>query len=141
MVSCAHPSVLLPCSSLWMTNAVLGLIIGALFTQFVSWRWVFWFNSCAAIPISLACVLLIPASGSAHHVSSDESWVSRIKRLDIIDVTGLTVAVLLFIFAVTSASTTGWGSARVLAPLILSIVLAAAVLVYETRIPVDRASL
>ena len=40
--------------------AVLGLIIGAIFVQFASWPWVFWFVSFVAVPISLICIFLIP---------------------------------------------------------------------------------
>jgi hypothetical protein len=45
------------------------------------------------------------------------------------------VALILFIFAVTSGAAKGWGSAYVLAPLIISIAIAAIFLWWEARIP------
>lgn len=45
------------------------------------------------------------------------------------------VALILFIYAITSGSSTGWGSAGVIAPLILSIFMVVGFFFYETRIP------
>ena len=41
----------------------------------------------------------------------------------------------------TSGSTTGWGSAGVLAPLIISVLMIVGFFYYETRIPVERAAI
>jgi predicted MFS family arabinose efflux permease len=118
---------------------VLGIVIGALFVQFVTWRWIFWFNACVSIPISLASILLIPNSAAVK--DGEKSKYSKLQRLDIIGVTDLTIAFILFIFAITSASTDGWDSAKVLAPLIISIFMVIAFFIYEARIPEERASL
>ena len=40
---------------------MLGLIIGAIFIQYASWSWVFWFVALVALPISAICIHLIPA--------------------------------------------------------------------------------
>src|SRR5882757_2948049 len=53
----------------------------------------------------------------------------------------LIVAIILFIFAVTSGSTDGWASAMVLAPLILSILMMVAFFYWETLIPVENAAM
>jgi nitrate/nitrite transporter NarK len=53
----------------------------------------------------------------------------------------LPVALILLIFAVTSGSSSGWGSATVLAPLILSPFLLALFFYYETLIPAARAAI
>lgn len=45
------------------------------------------------------------------------------------------VAVIMFIFAVTSGPTFGWGSAIFLAPLLLSFTMVVGFLYYEARIP------
>ena len=52
-----------------------------------------------------------------------------------------TVALILFIFAVTSGTTSGWGSAGVLAPLIIAVLLVFGFFYFETRIPADRAAI
>jgi ATP/ADP translocase len=51
------------------------------------------------------------------------------------------VAIILFIFAVTSSgSPTGWKSATVIAPLIISVGMTAGFFYYETRIPEETAA-
>ncbi len=121
--------------------AVLGIIIGALFVQFATWRWIFWFNAAVAIPISLLCILLIPNAAAREDEHEEKPRYTKFQRLDIIGVADLTIAFILFIFAITSASTEGWGSARVLAPLIVSLFLIVAFFIYEARIPEQRAAL
>ena len=52
-----------------------------------------------------------------------------------------TAALVLFIFAVTSGTTSGWGSAGVVAPLIISVFMVAGFFYFETTIPADRAAI
>ncbi|KAI0791390.1 MFS general substrate transporter [Abortiporus biennis] len=119
---------------------VLGLIIGAIFVEFATWKWVFWFVAVIAIPIASACTILIPEQTANPSDATHGSTASRLKSLDLLGVTTLTVALILFIFAVTSASDAGWGSARVLAPLIISIFMVAGFFFYETLIPPEIAA-
>lgn len=69
---------------------MLGLIIGAIFVEFASWRWVFWFVALVAIPVALSCVLLIPAAASQSEDLSLEPQVSKWKSLDLGGVSILT---------------------------------------------------
>ena len=41
-------------------GTALGLIIGAVFVQYASWSWVFWFVALVCMPIASLCVFLIP---------------------------------------------------------------------------------
>ena len=50
------------------------------------------------------------------------------------------VALILFIFAITSGSESGWATAQVLAPLIISIFMLAGFFLWERRIPQDIAA-
>lgn len=52
----------------------------------------------------------------------------------------LLVALVLLIFAVTQGSQTGWGTAGVIAPLVISIVMIVAFFIYEKMIPEDIAA-
>ncbi|KAI0740199.1 MFS general substrate transporter [Earliella scabrosa] len=115
----------------------LGLIIGAVFVQYASWSWVFWFVALVCMPIASLCVFLIPKQEPRLAARGGARW----KSLDLIGVSILTVALILFIFAVTSGTTEGWGSAAVLAPLIISIFLVAGFFYYETTIPANRAAI
>ncbi|RDX44325.1 MFS general substrate transporter [Lentinus brumalis] len=118
----------------------LGLIIGAIFVQFASWSWVFWSIAIVSMPVAAICVFLIPKQEPRLNEAA-LGGRPRWKSLDILGVTILTIALVLFIFAVTSGGTSGWGSARVLAPLIISILMVAGFFYYETTIPEDCAAI
>ncbi|EIW52899.1 MFS general substrate transporter [Trametes versicolor FP-101664 SS1] len=118
---------------------VLGLIIGAIFVQFASWSWVFWFVALVALPIAAICVFLIPTQEP--HLEIGGQTDARWKSLDMGGVSILTAALILFIFAITSGTTSGWGSATVLAPLIISVFMVVAFFYYETTLPVDKAAI
>lgn len=100
-----------------------------------SWPWVLYFTTIytfAVAALVLACApsqLAQPASGFAPNSSAHKRV--GLGRIDIIGIFLLTSALILFIFAVTSGSATGWGSARVIAPLIISVLLAAAFTFWE----------
>ncbi|KAG1858472.1 major facilitator superfamily domain-containing protein [Suillus subluteus] len=104
----------------WFPFIVLGLMIGAMFVEWASYHWVF--------EISKTTDNFEPA-------------VAKWKSLDLIGVSILTVALILFIFAVTSGSTDGWASAIVLVPLIISILMVIGFFYWETLIPVDKAAI
>jgi MFS family permease len=112
---------------------VLGLIIGAIFVQYASWRWVFWFVTLIALPVAGLCAWLVPPQVLTENRIQPSK--EKIRRLDIFGVSLLTVALILFIFAITSGSTAGWKSVMVLAPLIISVLMVAAFFVHEIRIP------
>lgn len=118
---------------------ILGLIIGAIFVQFASWRWVFWFATLIALPVAGLCAWLVPAQVQTEDRNQPAS--EKLRRLDILGVSILTVALILFIFAITSASTAGWSSAMVIAPLVISVLGVVSFFVYETRIPEEYAAM
>ncbi|PIL32540.1 MFS general substrate transporter [Ganoderma sinense ZZ0214-1] len=120
---------------------VLGLVIGAIFVQFASWSWVFWFVALVCMPIATLCIFVIPKQEPRIDNAAVRNGGAKWKSLDMIGVSILTVALILFIFAVTSGTTSGWGSAAVLAPLIVAVFLVAGFFYFETTIPVDRAAI
>ncbi|KAG8750828.1 hypothetical protein FRC14_000185 [Serendipita sp. 396] len=111
---------------------VLGILIGAVLVQYAGWAWIFWFVAIVGMGVALICLILIP------NAKRDKS---QTVKFDVPGVSMLTIAVILFIFAVTSGSTQGWATAYVLAPLIISLVLAALFFVWEARIPFEDAVL
>ncbi|KAN0078090.1 Major facilitator superfamily domain containing protein [Tylopilus felleus] len=119
---------------------VLGLFIGSVLVQYGSFHWVFWFAAIVAIPVALACLFIIPPQVEQSEVEQDMSS-AKWERLDPIGILILTVALVLFIYAVTSGSANGWATAGVLAPLIISMFLIAGFFYWETRIPSDRAAI
>ncbi|KAJ8518266.1 hypothetical protein ONZ45_g4621 [Pleurotus djamor] len=112
---------------------VLGLIIGAALTSFASWHWVLYFTTILSFVLGIsAFVLLLPFSTTREQ--------TYFKRLDLIGVFTLTASLILFVFAVTSGSVDGWAHAKVIVPLILSVLLAALFFVWEYRLPEELAA-
>ena len=96
----------------------------------------FWFIAILAIPIGGLCLWLAPTL----HRGIDEPQSQRWKQLDLVGVSILTAALILFIFAVTSGSAAGWGTAEVIAPLIISVFGVVGFFYYETKIPASTAA-
>ncbi|KAG2048631.1 MFS general substrate transporter [Suillus hirtellus] len=119
---------------------VLGLMIGAMFVEWTSYHFVFWFVTIVATPAALACVFVIPPEISKTK-GNLEPAAAKWKSLDLLGITILTAALILFIFAVTSGSTDGWASVMVLVPLIISIVMVIGFFCWETIIPVETAAI
>ncbi|KIJ67200.1 hypothetical protein HYDPIDRAFT_127048 [Hydnomerulius pinastri MD-312] len=119
---------------------VLGLLIGAMFVQWASFHWVFWFVGLVAAPVALGCLFIIPAH-IAKPADQPDPRISKWKSLDLIGVSILTVAIILFIFAVTSGSADGWATGQVLGPLIVSVLLTIGFFYWETVIPADKAAI
>ncbi|KAJ7123123.1 major facilitator superfamily domain-containing protein [Mycena epipterygia] len=118
---------------------VLGLIIGALFVSYASWPWVFYFSALVSSVIGISAVLLVPNLQRTTTESRAER-ILRFRRLDLLGVFMFTAASILFIFSITSGSIDGWGSAKVLAPLILSFFLVVLFFVWEARLPESYAA-
>lgn len=61
--------------------------------------------------------------------------------LDLGGVALLTIALILFIYAITTGSSSKWISAGVLAPMVIAVLLFIGFFVYETRVPEESAAL
>ncbi|KAG8827583.1 hypothetical protein FRC17_007795 [Serendipita sp. 399] len=113
-------------------GSTLGYIIGAIFVQYIGWVWIFWFVAVMGTGIALICLVLIP---------NTKREKFRTVKFDVPGISMLTIAVILFIFAVTSGSTQGWATAYFLVPLIISILLTTLFFIWESRIPFEDAVL
>jgi MFS family permease len=138
-------------------HTVGGLLIGAMLIEWTSFHWVFWFVACMALPVALACVFIVPPQAT-ETPDKFEAGAAKWKSLDLVGVGILTgmnlvaysyfhrsrariVAVILFIFSVTSGSTHGWASPLVLVPLIISVLMVVGFFYWETLIPVEKAAM
>ncbi|KAG2342562.1 MFS general substrate transporter [Suillus weaverae] len=133
-----HQAVAIAAFGAWgAIGIVLGLITGAFFVEYVSWSWVFWFVSTVIIPTTLISAVLIPSQNKS---VVRKSGFTKFRSLDITGISILTVTVILFIFAVTTGSVTGWGSAMTLAPLAISIAMTAVFFYWEALQPIECAA-
>ncbi|CEL53947.1 Puromycin resistance protein pur8 OS=Streptomyces alboniger GN=pur8 PE=3 SV=1 [Rhizoctonia solani AG-1 IB] len=112
---------------------VLGTIIGAILVEYASWRWIFWIISIISIPAATACIFLIP--------DSPRRKEAKASQLDAIGVFILIAAIVLFVYALTTGSVSGWRSGGVLAPFFVSIALFVAFFFWETRVDEANAAL
>jgi hypothetical protein len=115
-------------------STVFGVIIGAAFVQWAKWQWILWFTAILGFTIAIASIIAVPPSAPR---AIKPSW----KRLDLGGVSLITVAVILFVYSVTSGSTNGWVKPAVLAPLLVSVVMAIGFFVYEAAVDEDLAAL
>lgn len=139
---------------------VLGLIFGALLTEYASWPWTIWLIAIAAAPIALSAFLLIPSGVSSSTVSKELKGWEKLKKIDIggmavligvyissyhwiwlIVIPLFLAALILFTFSMTSGSTVGWKSAQTLAPLFISLALIVSFFIWETKLPEGSAAM
>ncbi len=99
----------------------LGLIVGGLLTEWISWRAALFIN----VPFGLAIVLLAP-----RFVAEPER---RHAHLDLPGAITGTLGVGALVYAFTHAASNGWGTALTLVPLAAGLALLAGFLWIETR--------
>ena len=113
--------------SLWAavgsSAGAVGVVLGGLLTTELSWRYVLFIN----VPIGVA--LLIAAAASLVPSPPRRDWA----RLDIPGALTVTVGVSSLVFAVSQATSKGWGSTPVIAALTAAVVLLAAFGMIEAR--------
>jgi EmrB/QacA subfamily drug resistance transporter len=103
-------------------GAVAGVLLGGVFTDALSWEWIFFVNvPVGGIALALTPVLLM------------ESRDLSAKSFDIPGAALVTGGLVALVFAITQANDYGWGSLETIGVFSLSAVLLAGFLVWEAR--------
>ncbi|MCK9878379.1 MFS transporter [Frankia sp. Ag45/Mut15] len=118
--------------SFWSAAAsgagAVGMILGGVLTDGLSWRWVLFVNVPIGVGLLLATIRVLAPSERGHG-----------RSLDVPGAVVITAAVATLVFAVSRATQSGWGSAQVIAGLAAAVVLLGVFAVLQVRVvqPLD----
>jgi EmrB/QacA subfamily drug resistance transporter len=103
-------------------GAAAGVLLGGVFTQSLSWEWIFFVNA----PVGLAAAALTP-------LLLAESRSSVAQRFDALGALLVTGGLATTVFAITQANGYGWGSGKTIGLFAAAVVLLASFVAVELR--------
>ena len=107
------------------SGAAAGVLLGGVLTSYLSWPWIFFIN----VPVGVGAALLAPL------VLRESRPDLGHRHFDLAGVATVTSGLMLLVYALTRATTDGWGSIPTLALLAGSAALIASFIVIEHRSP------
>jgi EmrB/QacA subfamily drug resistance transporter len=105
-----------------MGGGSLGLVLGGVITEWVSWRWVLFINVPIGILVALTAPMFLPESQR------------QPGRFDILGALTSTAGMTSLVYGFIQAASDGWGNGRAIAAFAAAVVLLGAFLVNETRV-------
>jgi EmrB/QacA subfamily drug resistance transporter len=103
-------------------GAAAGVLLGGVFTESLSWEWIFFVNA----PVSVAATALTP-------FLLRESRSASAKRFDVLGAVLVTAGLATAVFAITQANTYGWSSATTFGLFAVAAAVLAAFVAVELR--------
>lgn len=102
-------------------GGALGLLLGGILTEYLSWRWCLWVNLVLAIPAAIGAVVLLVhrGRGTAH--------------LDLPGTVTSVLGLLALVYGFSRAETDGWTSPVTVSLLVIAVALLALFVIIETR--------
>ena len=107
------------------SGAAAGVILGGLLTSYLSWSWIFFIN----VPVGVAAILVTPML-----LRESRADISH-RHFDVAGAVTITSGLMLLVYAMTRATSDGWGSASTLTLLAVSAALQLAFVAIEFRSP------
>ena len=105
------------------SGAAVGVLLGGLLTSYLSWSWIFFIN----VPVGLAAIALAPVL-----LCESRADVQH-RHFDVAGAVSITAGLMLLVYAMTRATTDGWGSAETIGLIAASAALIVAFVVIELR--------
>ncbi|EFX00832.1 major facilitator superfamily transporter multidrug resistance [Grosmannia clavigera kw1407] len=116
-------------SAMWSLGTVSGPLVGAAFTQNVSWRWIFYINL-PMIGVGMAFIVLF-----LHQAKIPGGIIAKTLRFDWVGSVLFTASSTSFLYGLSTGGVSNpWSSYRVLLPLILGFLGTVAFGFYEFRV-------
>jgi EmrB/QacA subfamily drug resistance transporter len=106
------------------SGAAIGVLLGGVLTEFAGWEWIFFVN----VPIGVLTLFLVPRFVR-------ESRSEGIARsFDAGGALAVTSSLMVLVYALTQASSKGWGSTQTIVLLLVSAALMGAFILIESRV-------
>jgi EmrB/QacA subfamily drug resistance transporter len=106
------------------SGAAVGVLLGGILTDYLSWRWIFFVN----VPVG-ALVLLVTTS-----IVPESRRDAEERHYDALGAVLVSSGLALLVYAISEAPNVGWGTARTILLLIAAVALLVAFLVNERRV-------
>jgi EmrB/QacA subfamily drug resistance transporter len=103
----------------------IGVLAGGVLTDLAGWHWVFLVNLPIGVLVTLVGLRLLPAV----HTGAERT------QLDVPGAVAITVSMVLAVYAIVNGNTVGWTSAQTLGLLGAAVVVGAAFVAWESRVP------
>ena len=107
------------------SGAAVGVLLGGVLTSYLSWSWIFFIN----VPVGIAAIALAPLL-----LQESRADVAQ-RHLDFPGAASITAGLMLLVYAMTRATSDGWGSGSTLALLAGAAALVLAFVAIELRSP------
>jgi EmrB/QacA subfamily drug resistance transporter len=105
------------------SGAAVGVLLGGILTSYVSWSWIFFIN----VPVGLAAIAATP------FLLAESRADLAHRHFDVAGATTITGGLMLLVYALTRATTDGWGSPQTIGLLLASAALVATFIGIELR--------
>jgi EmrB/QacA subfamily drug resistance transporter len=105
------------------SGAAVGVLLGGVLTSYVSWSWIFFIN----VPVGLAAIAATPFLLAESRADLGH------RHFDVAGATTITAGLMLLVYALTRATTDGWGSPGTIGLLLGSAALVATFIGIELR--------
>ena len=107
------------------SGAAIGVLLGGVLTSYLSWSWIFFIN----VPVGVAAIALAPLL-----LQESRADVAH-RHFDFPGAASITAGLMLLVYAMTRATSDGWGSGSTLALLAGAAALVLAFVAIELRSP------
>jgi EmrB/QacA subfamily drug resistance transporter len=105
------------------SGAAAGVLLGGLLTSYLSWSWIFFIN----VPVGLAAIAITPLLLRESRADLEH------RHFDFAGAASVTAGLMLLVYAMTRATTDGWGSATTIGLLAGAAALIVAFVLIELR--------